>query len=113
MPQPENMLKSPYIMNDSTCSIKCCLPINATLPITASPCPPSNPSLLKLPLRAAGVGREVADPGGGAEVQASGAVKLDGPRVVANVEDIAVAVVAQESGRILGVELRAAAKPSY
>jgi hypothetical protein len=47
---------------------------------------------------ASGVGREVTDPGGGAEVEAFGTVELDRAGVIADVENITVIVVGQESG---------------
>jgi len=58
-------------------------------------------------LAAPSVGGVVADPGGGAEVQARRTVEAHGARVVANVEHVAVLVVRQERRRAVGVDRRA------
>jgi hypothetical protein len=60
--------------------------------------------------RAASVGREVAVPARGAEVKARGTVELDGAGVIADVENITIAVVGQETSGVLGVDLRATGK---
>jgi hypothetical protein len=61
--------------------------------------------------RAASVGWEVTDPGCGAEVETGGAVELDRTGIIADVENIAIAVVGQETSGAIGFDLRAAANP--
>lgn len=54
--------------------------------------------------------RKVADPSGRAEVKPGRAVELDWAGVIADVEDIAVAVVREERGGRIVVDGRAGAR---